>query len=753
MLCPPPPQRPRWRGPAVALAALLIVPAGVLVMGPAAATGAPLLVGMDTASLQGQTDAGVKPDYASFWVGVWNLKYGWGGPDVELDKARAAGVTPAIQFYYWGDDISPTCLEAGCWSSLHGAQKDQAGWSQLATQLGQHLTARLGGRAAVIILETEFNKGSVATYEPLDAMLADKAAALRAGYPAAQVVLGLGNWGRESWGTWDRAAAASDLVGVQAMRGSTRDSLAKYQGVFDETLLGAQRAQALFGKPGFVTDLALSSYPEPSYLATQSQVVQGFFDRIGELKAAGVQGLLYRSLRDSPTMDTANYYGEAERHWGLMWANGTAKPAWTAWRDGVLRERGPLEHAPSASFSATVAARDASVDASGSRDLDGDALSYVWAWGDGSAPGQGRLATHRYAVQGDYWITLWVSDGALTAKTSKAVHVDDGAPVASFSTAWSDRTLVGDASASTDPDGDALSFVWAWGDGTSVSQGRTATHAYAARGDYPVTLWASDGALTAQASKVVHVDNGAPVASFSIAWSGRTLTGDASASSDPDGDALTYTWAWGDGTAPSVGATAAHAYAAEGDYWITLWVSDGSSTTETSQLVHAENRAPVATFRASSSGLDVAADASASSDADGDALSFVWAWGDGTARSVGATAAHAYAAEGDYWITLWVSDGSSTTETSQLVHAQADNSAPIASFRTSLSGMKMTGDASKSTDPEGDALTFRWAWGDGSGLSTGARSTHRYGKHGDYWITLWVSDGALTTKASKLVHT
>jgi len=38
-----------------------------------------------------------------------------------------AGVTPALHFYYWGDDISPSCVENGCWSTLHNAQKTRAG--------------------------------------------------------------------------------------------------------------------------------------------------------------------------------------------------------------------------------------------------------------------------------------------------------------------------------------------------------------------------------------------------------------------------------------------------------------------------------------------------------------------------------------------------------------------------------------------------------------------------------------------------
>ncbi|MBN1418878.1 MAG: PKD domain-containing protein, partial [Planctomycetes bacterium] len=49
-----------------------------------------------------------------------------------------------------------------------------------------------------------------------------------------------------------------------------------------------------------------------------------------------------------------------------------------------------------------------------------------------------------------------------------------------------------DASASTDPDDDALSFHWRFGDGAE-GDGRVVAHAFAAAGTYEVTLEVSDG--------------------------------------------------------------------------------------------------------------------------------------------------------------------------------------------------------------------------------------------------------------------
>ena len=68
------------------------------------------------------------------------------------------------------------------------------------------------------------------------------------------------------------------------------------------------------------------------------------------LRDAGVQGLIWRILTDDPKFNTANYHGMAERHWGLLRADGTAKPAFEPFRIGMLAE-GP--EAPAALTAST----------------------------------------------------------------------------------------------------------------------------------------------------------------------------------------------------------------------------------------------------------------------------------------------------------------------------------------------------------------------------------------------------------------
>ena len=103
-----------------------------------------------------------------------------------------------------------------------------------------------------------------------------------------------------------------------------------------ESLDTIRDAQKRFGKPVFVTDVALSSYPSSSYEKHQADALKKFFTGKAQLKQAGVHAILYRAWFDHPNKDPNNYYGQAERHWGLAWAsNGTMKPAGHLWIDAV----------------------------------------------------------------------------------------------------------------------------------------------------------------------------------------------------------------------------------------------------------------------------------------------------------------------------------------------------------------------------------------------------------------------------------
>ena len=162
-----------------------------------------------------------------------------------------------------------------------------------------------------------------------------------------KVALGFGNWGREHWNRFALAVAECDFLGTQLLQSSVRDAKT-YDHAVDTLITGAQELQRKFGKPSLVIDLALSSYPETSYAGRQADVVKELFNRLPELKKAGVQGVIWRQVADDPKFDTSNYHGVAERYWGLLHADGTPKPAFQPFVIGVQAEANHTAPAASA---------------------------------------------------------------------------------------------------------------------------------------------------------------------------------------------------------------------------------------------------------------------------------------------------------------------------------------------------------------------------------------------------------------------
>ena len=296
----------------------------------------PMRFGLDMDSVDKASHQGMTVSYGTFWVGAWTQKYGWDEAAEKLKVARKLGVTPVIQWWYWGDEISPSAVESGVRDARHGVLKNRATWTRMSTELADLVARTMGDREAIVVLETEFNKNGIENYEPFDGYLAEQAKTFH-GKGNIKVVIGFGNWGRAQWSHFDKAIAESDLLGTQLLQSSARDA-STYMKTVDTLIAGARTLQATFGKPSLIMDLALSSYPTASYETNQAAVIQELFTRIGELKAAGVRGIIWRAMNDDPNFDTTNYHGVAERHWGLVRADGTPKPAFTAFRSGVQAE-------------------------------------------------------------------------------------------------------------------------------------------------------------------------------------------------------------------------------------------------------------------------------------------------------------------------------------------------------------------------------------------------------------------------------
>ncbi|MBN1306545.1 MAG: S8 family serine peptidase [Chitinispirillaceae bacterium] len=140
--------------------------------------------------------------------------------------------------------------------------------------------------------------------------------------------------------------------------------------------------------------------------------------------------------------------------------------------------------------------------------------------------------------------------------------------------------------------------------------------------------------------------------------------------------------------------------------------------------------------------IDVNFDGSGSGDAEGDPLTYSWDFGDGSTGS-GVSPSHAYAAGGEYAITLIVNDGKeNSTPSTTIANITEVNDPPVADAgpdRSAVVDDAVQFDGSASYDIDGPIVSYAWDFGDGE-TATGAIVSHTYAVAGNYTVTLTVAD-------------
>jgi len=339
-----------------------------------------------------------------------------------------------------------------------------------------------------------------------------------------------------------------------------------------------------------------------------------------------------------------------------------------------------------------VASEGEAISLEGAADDPGDdVLVYSWDFGDSLGSATGSFVEYTYADDGEYTVTLTVTDGDGGSDMTTTVVTVNNLPPTILSLTGDESILEGQAAQfnalAEDPNDTGLTYSWDFDDGTFGS-GESTSHTYLDDGTYAVVLSVSDGDDTVTDTLVVTVGNVDPTIT--------SLTGDSSveegvpanfqaSAATPGTDTLTYAWDFGDSTGGS-GPSVSHAYADEGLYTVMLTVTDEGTGQATDYfVVSVANAAPIITLtggdEVAQEGPGGEADFSgAATDAGDDSLTYTWHFGDGSSPQIGQAVSHTYDDSGSFTASLVVTDGDGGVATQDMAVTVVENLPPTATL-------------------------------------------------------------------------
>jgi len=174
-------------------------------------------------------------------------------------------------------------------------------------------------------------------------------------------------------------------------------------------------------------------------------------------------------------------------------------------------------HAPTVTISASPLSGKAPLQVqfkAFANDSDGQIVSYLWSFGDGSTSSL-QNPTHTYTSIGTFNVSLIVTDNdGATAKDTITIKVTSNIPptaeILASATEGTAPLTVHFEGKGIDEDGQIISYFWDFGDGETSTE-QNPTHTYPSSGTYTVTLTVTDDSGASSTATLTIVVERSPI--------------------------------------------------------------------------------------------------------------------------------------------------------------------------------------------------------------------------------------------------
>ncbi|MGF1778341.1 hypothetical protein [Vibrio nomapromontoriensis] len=255
----------------------------------------------------------------TLWI-TQHSDWNWLRSDL-LRGAHQHGYIPMINYWFFGDQISPDYVQANRQRYLDEIKNKLI---PLLRDLPQ----------AYLILEPEFNKQGIETWDGWDPLMLEVIALIRKHAPQIKVGLGLGDWDQPgstpSYNSAQKSIEASDFVASMLMLSSytERAHSAPDWSAWIRALRLGEQLQKRFNKPWMLAYLSIAS--QPNWQAQQANELDKLTFYLPMLRQLGLFALNWFSLTDEPNQ--TGWFSDAEQSFGLLDANYQAKTALATYR-------------------------------------------------------------------------------------------------------------------------------------------------------------------------------------------------------------------------------------------------------------------------------------------------------------------------------------------------------------------------------------------------------------------------------------